>query len=152
MTAVKLLATSTLALLACAACASTPTARATAASASGARPQPVRLEPLRGPDCLDPDFARSWTDLDERHLLVDAGRLKYLIELPANCSPVHWSPFLLLRGAPISGRVCGSLGDAVITREHTCRIESMRLVDEVEYKALLESRTKAGRRGRVEGT
>lgn len=144
MKRVKVLASSAIAVLSCAACATTAIAPEAAASASVAR-----SEPLRGSACLDPDFARSWTDVDDRRLLVDAGRYKYLIELPANCKPTHWSPFLLVRGAPISGRVCGALGDAVITREHTCRIESMRLVDDVEYKSLLETRAKDRERRRA---
>lgn len=120
--------------LACAACVSTP---------SPPRPAAVRPDGthfLRGADCLDPAMARSWADLGDGSLLVDAGRRKYHIRLGAGCSDVHWTPMLLMRGEPITGRVCGGLGDAVISRDYTCRIEDMQMVDAEQYKALLKQR------------
>ena len=63
---------------------------------------------LRGSDCLDPAMARSWEDLDDRTLLVDAGRHKYRIELSASCTAIYRSPMLVFRGDPISGRVCAT--------------------------------------------
>lgn len=95
---------------------------------------------LRGSECLDPDMARSWIDLDGRTILVDAGRHKYRIEVSPACSALGYSSMLGFKGDPISGRVCGVLGDAVVTREYSCRIEHMELIDKAQYKQALEDR------------
>ena len=120
--------------LSCVSCVSAPLA-----------PQPVAVRAdgthfLRGADCLDPGMARSWADLGDGSLLVDAGRRKYHIRLGAGCQDVHWTPMLLMRGEPISGRVCGGLGDAVISRDYTCRIQDMQMIDGAQYKALIQRR------------
>jgi hypothetical protein len=95
---------------------------------------------LRGTDCLDPDLARSWIDIDSRTLLVDAGRRKYRIEVAPACTALGYSPVLGFKGDSISGRICGVLGDAIITRDYSCRIERMELLDKEQYKQALESR------------
>ena len=56
------------------------------------------------------------------------------------CLYLHWTPMLLMRGEPISGRVCGGLGDAVISRDYTCRIQDMQMIDAAQYKALIQRR------------
>ena len=40
---------------------------------------------LRGSECLDPQRARGWTQLDDGDLLVDAGRQKYRVTLISAC-------------------------------------------------------------------
>ena len=100
---------------------------------------------LRGSDCLDPNMARSWIDLDNRTILVDAGRRKYRMEIAPACTALGFSPFLGFKGDSVNGRVCGILGDSVITRDYTCRIERMELLDKEQYKQALESRKSARR-------
>ncbi len=95
---------------------------------------------LRGADCLDPSMARSWTELDNRSILVDAGRRKYRMEISPACPGFGFSPFLGFKGDPVSGRVCGIIGDSIITRDSTCRIERMEVLDKAQYKQALESR------------
>ena len=121
----------------CAACATTPppASGATALAADDG----VRHR-LRGGQCLDPAMARSWIELDRDTLLVDAGRYKYRIGIAGACSAVGWSNMLLFRGDPITGRVCGNIGDAILTRDYPCSIQDMQLLDKEQYKALLEER------------
>jgi hypothetical protein len=40
---------------------------------------------LRGSECLEPDSARGFVGLDDRHLLIDAGRNRYLIQVAPAC-------------------------------------------------------------------
>ena len=107
-----------------------------AASASVAAPETPYL---RGSQCLDPNFARNWIELDDRTILVDAGN-RYRIEVAPACSSLSFSPLLVFRGDPISGRVCGSLGDAIITRDYPCKIERMQLISKAEYKQAVDDR------------
>ena len=92
---------------------------------------------LRGSDCLDPRMVRRWVDVGQGVVLVDAGRYKYRIEL-AHCPDANWSPQLRLRGSPISGRVCGGAGDAILTRDYTCAIGDMQVLDEPQYDELID--------------
>ena len=95
---------------------------------------------LRGADCLDPSTARTWTDLGRDTILVDAGRKKYRIHISPACAALNFSPELGFRGDPINGRVCGTIGDSVVTRDYTCRIDGMELLDKDQYKLALEQR------------
>lgn len=108
-----------------------------AASTSVAAPETPYL---RGSQCLDPNFARNWIELDDRTILVDAGRNRYRIEVAPACSSLSFSPLLVFRGDPISGRVCGNLGDAILTRDYPCKIERMQLISKAEYKQALDDR------------
>ena len=101
---------------------------------------------LRGADCLDPTLARSWIDLDDRTLLVDAGRRKYRLEITPACTALSYSPWLGFKGDPVSGRVCGIIGDSIVTRDYSCRIERMELLDKAQYKQALESRKSSRKR------
>jgi hypothetical protein len=119
------------ALLLVAACAATA-----AASPREERPRPP---PLRGGQCLDPDFVRSFTTLDDRNLLVDTGRYRYRIEVSASCWHLHSSAWIDFRGDPVSNRVCGSVFDAVVPRSGVpCRIERMQLLSREEYQQALQ--------------
>ena len=95
---------------------------------------------LRGSQCLDPDFARNWIELDDRTILVDAGRNRYRIEVAPACSSLSFTSLLVFRGDPISGRVCGNLGDAILTRDYPCKIERMQLISKAEYKQAVDDR------------
>lgn len=105
---------------------------------------------LRGSECLDPTMARNWTELDNHAILVDAGRRKYRMEISPACSALGFSPWLGFKGDPISGRVCGIIGDSVVTRDYTCRIERMELLDKEQYKQALESRKSSRRQKPVQ--
>lgn len=101
---------------------------------------PARAPTLRGGQCLDPNQARGWINVDDRHILVDAGRYKYRIEVAPACTALGFSQVIAFRGDPVLGRVCGGLGDAVITRDYPCRIMRMELLSKEQYKAALEDR------------
>ena len=125
-----------------------PAAAAAAAAipvpaAAAAEQRPAQHSPhLRGSQCLDPVFARGWVYLDDRHILVDAGRNRYRIEFSSYCRDIAFTPVIGFRGEPISGRVCGGPFDSVLTRDIPCRIQSMDLVSREEYKALETQRAR----------
>ena len=96
---------------------------------------------LIGADCLQPGLARGFTNLDDRRLLVDAGRRRYLVEVYGSCWNLEHSTLIAFRGDPISNRVCGSLMDAVLVAGgHPCKISRVEMVDKEAYKALLQQR------------
>lgn len=105
---------------------------------------------LRGSQCLDPDFARGWVELDDRTILVDAGRNRYRIEVGGACTSLSFSPLLVFRGDPVSGRVCGTLGDAILTRDYPCRIERMELISKAQYKQAIDDRAAERKRRKAE--
>ena len=122
-------------------------ALAFATSASAASPgSPL----LRGSQCLDPDFARGWIELDDRTVLVDAGRNKYRIEVGGACTSLSFSSLLVFRGDPVSGRVCGGLGDAILTRDYPCKIERMQLISKDQYKQAMDDRAAERKRRKAE--
>ena len=122
---------------ACAGCASAPPPSAGSVATPVATTGEAR-HLLRGSECLDPAMARSWIDLDHGAVLVDGGRHKYLIQVSGACSALGWSPLLVFRGDPVSGRVCGGLGDAILTRDYPCNIVDMQLLDTPQYKAMVK--------------
>ena len=105
---------------------------------------------LRGAQCLDPDFARGWVELDDRTILVDAGRYRYQIEVAPACTSLSFNSLLVFRGDPVSGRVCGSVGDAILTRDYPCKIESMQLISKAQYKQALDDRAAERKRRKAE--
>lgn len=109
---------------------------ATATAVRASDPPPRQI--LRGGDCLDPQMARGWTQLDDGDLLVDAGRHKYRLTLAAACTAADYSNTIQFRGDPVSGRVCGGIQDMVVTRDYPCRIERMQLLDKAQYAQALQ--------------
>lgn len=97
---------------------------------------------LRGSQCLDPAFARGWVYLDDRHILVDAGRNRYRIQFGGYCRDIAWTQVIGFRGEPITGRVCGGPFDSVLTRDVPCNIQRMDLISREEYKALETQRAR----------
>jgi hypothetical protein len=96
---------------------------------------------LRGGQCLDPAYARGFIGLDDRRLLVDAGRNRYLVEVSPSCWNLDFANAIGFRGDPVSGKVCGGLLDAVLMRgEPPCRIERMELLSKEQYQAALRER------------
>jgi hypothetical protein len=117
-------------LMLASACAATA-----AASPVDDRPKPPIL---RGGECLDPDFARGWTAIDDHRLLVDTGRHRYRLEVSRSCWNLRWTSFIGFRGDPMSNRVCGTPFDAVLTSDRIpCRIERLELLSREEYKQAL---------------
>lgn len=112
-------------------------AMALASGSSASEPAADRTL-LRGSDCLAPGDVRNWTDIDDRTLLVDGGRLQYLVKVSGSCSAISYSPTLLFRGSPVSHRVCGGVGDVVITSDYRCNIQSMEVLDRKQYNELLD--------------
>lgn len=111
-----------------------------AQAANTATPAPVSgYKPLPPAQCLDPDRARAWTQLDNGDLMVDAGRDKYRVKVASACTALSYSNILGFRGDPISGRVCGNIRDAVLTRDYPCKIESMQRLSKEEYDAVLKA-------------
>jgi hypothetical protein len=117
---------------------------ATGASAFAAAPAaPPRQDTrwLRGGQCLDPAYARGFIGLDDRHLLVDGGRNRYLVEVSQSCWNLNFANAIGFRGDPVSGKVCGGLLDAILVRgEPPCRIERMELLSKEQYQAALRER------------
>jgi hypothetical protein len=122
-------------------------APALAAPSPASSTDPAQRTYLRGSQCLDPDFARGWIDDGDGRILVDAGRYKYRIEVAPACTALNYTQILRLRGDPVSGRVCGGLGDAVLTRDYPCRIESMELLSKEQYKQAVKARPGYHKRG-----
>jgi hypothetical protein len=113
---------------------------ASAAAASGAAPVDTRPPApiLRGGECLDPDFARGFTNLGDHTVLVDTGRHVYRLEVSRSCWDIRFTPFVRFRGDPVSNRVCGTAFDAVITRDgFPCRIQRLELLTRDQYKQAL---------------
>ena len=105
-------------------------AAAIAACATPSAGGPAQRIPLRGADCLDPSSARSWHEVSSTEVRVDAGRRKYRLTLTGQCSLLGHGPELGFEGDPISGRVCGNLGDAILLgRGERCPIERIELID-----------------------
>ena len=125
---------------------------ATLAGPAGAVPGDTpRAPPLRGHDCLDPGFARGFTTLDHRSLLVDAGRNRYRIEVSPSCWNLDTASVVGFRGDPVSNRVCGSSMDAVLVRGSVpCRIERMTLLSKEQYRQALDEREQWRRQRKAE--
>ena len=88
-----------------------------------------------------PSSARGFVGLDDRHLLIDAGRNRYLIQVAPACWDLESASAVGFRGDPISGKVCGGTFDAVVIRGKTpCRIERMELLGKEQYKAAVDDR------------
>jgi len=114
-----------LALVALAACSMNPAS----APRTGAPAPPSQ--------CLDPDLARGWTDLDNSTLLVDAGARKYRVRLAEPCFGLGTSPELRFIGDSISNRVCGHLGEFVVSGGQRCRIDRIERLDDEAYARAL---------------
>ena len=112
------------------------------AAAPAAAPTPdAPKRYLKGSQCLDPSFARSFYTLDNRRLLVDAGSRKYLIEVASSCWNLDFANAVGFRGDLVSNRVCGSVHDAIIVRnEPPCRIERMELLSKEQYQQAIQER------------
>ncbi len=113
---------------------------------------PIPPEPaLRGAQCLDPDLARGFTPIDDRVVLIDAGRRHYRIEVTPSCSSLDTTSVIGFRGDPILNRVCGMGFDAILVRGgHPCRIEHMQLISKAEYRQALREREERRRTLRAE--
>jgi len=99
-------------------------------------------DPLKGSQCLDPSFTRSFITVDDKHLLVDGGRHRYLIEVSGACWNLDFANAIGFRGDPISGRVCGSPFDAILVRGNPpCLINNMSIISKEEYKAAMQRRS-----------
>jgi len=92
---------------------------------------------LHPSECLDPDLARSWTEVDSTTLLVDAGPRKYRVRLAESCFSLGTSPDLRFVGDSISNRVCGHVGEYVVSGRQRCRIDRVERLDEAAYKQAL---------------
>ena len=110
-----------------------------AAPASDVGVTSAPVQKLRGGDCLATDRMRGWTDIDETHILVDAGRNKYRIEIAPGCSGIGFEHSIGFKGEPIFNLVCG-VGDQVIVRDFTCSIETMQLLSSDQYKQAVRDR------------
>ena len=96
---------------------------------------------LRGGQCLEPASARGFTALDDRRVLVDGGRNRYLIEVSQSCWNLDFANALGFRGDPVTGKVCGGVMDAILLRgEAPCRIQRMQVLDKEQYQAALRER------------
>lgn len=120
------------------------------ASASHTRDGRPPAPSLRGADCLKPEFARGFVELDDRSILVDSGRRHYLIEVSGSCWNLDYASIISFRGDPISNRVCGNAFDAILVRgSPPCRITRMELISKDKYKLVLREREEERRARRA---
>lgn len=108
-----------------------------AACTAGGQPRPHDGAIAHPSECLDPDLARSWHHVDDSTVLVDAGSRKYRIELGEFCFALGTSPELRFVGDRISNRVCGHVGEYVISGNQRCRIQRVERLDEATYAQAL---------------
>jgi hypothetical protein len=95
---------------------------------------PAPRSALKGADCLDPSMARGWEQVSGDEFLVDAGRRKYRIRLAEHCTELGNGSVITFRGDPVSGRVCGNIGEAVQAGRMSCRTERVELIDAETYR------------------
>jgi type II secretory pathway component PulK len=81
------------------------------------------------PTCLDSSRVRNWVVMNDETLLLDLGRKKYRLHLQQACFNLSSSPTLQFNGDPVSGRVCGSLLDAIQVQGEQCRISKIEEID-----------------------
>lgn len=105
---------------------------------------------LRGAQCLDPATVRAFTPIDNRQVIIDAGRRLYRLELTPSCLNFYSTDVIGFRGDPVSNRVCGTSFDAVLVRGFPCRIERMQAISRAEYKQGLIERDEYRRAQRAE--
>lgn len=119
-----------------------PTACATGDAASSVPTTTVARVPLRGADCLDPTTARSWHEVSSTEVRVDSGRRKYRLTLGHVCSLLGNGPAIAFVGDPITGRVCGNYGDAIVVgRGERCHIDRIELIDQDTWNATANEQT-----------
>src|SRR5690606_22577157 len=93
---------------------------------------------LHPSECLDPDLARGWSHVDDTTLLVDAGNRKYRVQLAESCFSLGTSPELNFVGDSISNRVCGHVGEYVVSGRQRCRIQRVERLDDAAYQQALD--------------
>ena len=103
------------------------------------------LRPLA--DCLDPDRARSWHQLDSDEVLVDAGRKRFHLQLQFSCPELGLEHSIVFRAGTAVGRLCGHPGDAIVTaqkrgRSTRCPVANVTPLDREEYEALLAKKSR----------
>lgn len=117
-----------------------------ACTTTGSEPAPSRAGVVAHPsECLDPDRARGWTHIDDSTLLVDAGNRKYRVVLAESCFSLGTSPELNFVGDSINNRVCGHVGEYVVSGRQRCRIQRVERLDDAAYLDAVQ--TGDGRRG-----
>ncbi|WP_460453571.1 DUF6491 family protein [Arenimonas aestuarii] len=90
-------------------------------------------------ECLDPARARSWNDVDDSTLLVDAGNRKYRVVLAEPCFLLGTSPELRFVGDSINNRVCGHIGEYVVSGHQRCRIQRVERLDDAAWLEALQA-------------
>ena len=94
---------------------------------------------LHPSECLDPGRARGWTHVDDSTLLVDAGNRKYRVVLAESCFSLGTSPELHFIGDSISNRVCGHVGEYVVSGRQRCRIQRLERLDDAAYREAVQA-------------
>jgi hypothetical protein len=97
-------------------------------------------------ECLHPAKVRGWKLLPDAHVLVDAGRERFVIELSGDCPGLGDNPFLGFISDRTDSLVCGIRGDRLVPHGSAagsrppCPIRQLRVVDDVEYANQLQRR------------
>ena len=99
------------------------------------------LRPLS--ECLDPDRARSWHQIDTDEILVDAGRKRFHLQLAPACPELGYNHTVAFRSGDGIGRICGSAGDVVLVPRAApigipCRIVVVTPLTKEQYAARLD--------------
>lgn len=98
---------------------------------------PAKPQALTGFHCLEPGPATGWTYLDDSHILIDGGNRKYKLEFTEACWGIKFDDSLAFRGDSFNGRVCGVLGDEVITEHMHCRIKQLEIISTDQYRQMI---------------
>lgn len=102
---------------------------------------PATRTTLPAAQCLRTDSAVDWQKLDDRHVLVRHVGRNYLLRLATVCLGIEDATRIDLAGAGMN-RICGRLGEYVIARGDRCRIDTIELIDEATYRALVSGERK----------
>ncbi len=108
------------------------------AQAEGNSEAPARNQSMTGYRCLTPGPATGWTYLDDSHILIDGGRYKYSMEFSDPCWGIKFDNSLAFKGDTFNGRVCGDLGDQVITERMHCQIKHMEIISTAQYRQIIK--------------
>ena len=98
----------------------------------------TKPQTLTGFHCLEPGPSTGWTYLDDSNILIDGGNRKYKLEFTEACWGIKFDNSLAFRGDSFNGRVCGDLGDEVITEHMHCRIKHLEIISTDQYRQIIQ--------------
>ncbi|HBK56222.1 MAG TPA: hypothetical protein DDZ76_08075 [Xanthomonadales bacterium] len=89
-------------------------------------------------DCLNPSRVRDWAYVNDREILVNAGRKKYRILMSYGCPGLAFGHSIRFEPGPGVGRMCGHLNENVIADASRCDVARVELIDSETWNRILE--------------